>query len=235
MTVSLLDYLFPKFCVSCGKWGKYFCRSCAQKIFPITLSEAICPMCGRSAIDGMTHPRCRTRHSLDGLISFFHYQGPMKAAVKAIKYRYTYDVVQSVIEQVSPSILESSIHPQVSEIQECTLSPIPLHSSRLKERGFNQSAYLGEKIAERIAVPFLNDVLIRTIKTIPQVQMLHRKERLANMRRAFVINAKISNKLTTNGILLFDDVFTTGATMREAGSVLKRAGYNPVYGMSLAR
>src|SRR3989344_728193 len=80
-----LDFIFPKKCVYCGKFGQYICKDCSIKMEPIKTS--ICPMCERAAIDGKTHPGCQTRYSLDGLTSLYRYDGPVKSAIKRLKYK----------------------------------------------------------------------------------------------------------------------------------------------------
>src|SRR5437773_1258128 len=95
--MNLLDLIFPKRCVGCGKVGRYICVSCQKLILPIALNECICPMCEKPAIDGITHPRCRTKYSLDGLTSFFYYTTVARQVIKAIKYRFVYDMAHTFV------------------------------------------------------------------------------------------------------------------------------------------
>lgn len=225
--MNLLDFLFPRRCVSCGKIGRYFCRKCCLKIEFIT--RPICPVCGNPAIDGATHPRCKTRYSLDGLTSFFRYNGVIRKAVKAIKYRFVSDLAKEFISLISPSIL-STINYQPSTI----LIPIPLHPSRLRFRGFNQAEVLGKLLAKRLNIPINTNILKRTRKTTPQVEMKDRKKRLKNMEGVFSIYKLPTTNYQQTTIFLFDDVFTTGATLCAAANVLKRAGVKQVWGIVMA-
>jgi ComF family protein len=217
--MNLLDFIFPKRCVGCGSIGKYFCAVCRTNIRPIAPNEAICPMCGRLALDGITHPRCRTPYSLDGLTSFFHYDGSVRKAIKAIKYRLVSDLANEFI----------SFIPDV-DLPKGVLIPIPLHSSRFRYRGFNQAEVLGSLLRIRMRT----DILRRTRATVPQVEMKDKKKRLANMQNVFSIHHS-SFTIHNSSILLFDDVFTTGATMRSAGSMLKHAGAKRVWAVTMAR
>jgi len=114
------------------------------------------------------------------------------------------------------------------------LIPIPLHPSRYRDRGFNQAEVLGRILADRLHIPIRTDILKRVIKTTPQVEMKDRKERLKNMKNVFSIhNSKFV--IPNSTIILFDDVFTTGATMRAAGETLKRAGAKSVWAVTMAR
>jgi ComF family protein len=212
--MKLLDFIFPKRCVNCGKIGKYFCDSCVKKIRPIAHNEHVCPMCGRLALDGVTHPYCRTRYSLDGLTSFFHYDGPVKKAIKAIKYRYVSDLAEEFVSLLS-----------IPEFKNYVLIPIPLHSTRLRDRGFNQAEVLGSLLR----IPMRTDILRRTRATMPQAEIKEKKTRLENMKNSFA-----SREIWGN-IVLFDDVCTTGATLRNAAGALKRAGARHVWAMTLAR
>lgn len=234
--MTLLDIFFPKRCVGCGKIGQYFCISCRAKIKPIAANEAICPVCEKLAVDGITHPRCKTRYSLDGLTSFFHYDGSVRKAVKSIKYRFVYDLAEEFISLVPSKIYLPSTFNSLQSI----LVPIPLHPSRLRERGFNQAEKLGSLWAAQLHIPVRTDILKRVKKTEPQVS-LKREERLKNMENVFAINPstiysdRIGVYPLPSTIFLFDDVFTTGATMRSAANVLKRNGAKFVWAVTMAR
>lgn len=215
-----MDILFPKRCLGCGRIGKYFCDQCRKTIRVIAANEAICPVCERPAIDGATHPRCRTKYIIDGLTVFFRYDGIIRKAVKALKYRLIFDLASEFV-----SLIHSLDFPKSS-----LFVPIPLHSSRFRERGFNQAEVLGRLVAEKLHVPVRTDILKRIKRTTPQVEMKKRDGRLKNMEKVFSVSSPVSPN-----ILLFDDVFTTGATMRSAANVLKRSGAKIVWGITMAR
>lgn len=224
--MNFLNFLFPKRCLECGKIGRYFCFDCQKHIHFVAFNEFICPVCEKPAIDGATHPRCQTRYSLDGLTSFFHYDGIIKKAVKALKYRFVSDLSSEFVSLIPD--LSSTIYDQRS-----IFVPIPLHSSRLRERGFNQAEELATSLSRRLNIHQSHDMLKRVKGTIPQAQIRHRKERLKNMDGVFAVQQGREDKGTP--IFLFDDVFTTGATMRAAANVLKRAGAKYVWAVTMAR
>jgi len=240
--MHLLDFLFPRRCLDCGKIGKYFCQNCLTKIKFIT--HPICPVCTRSAIDGATHPRCQTKYTLDGLTSFFRYEGIVRKAIKAIKYRFVSDLAKEFIGLIPASSFQPITHNSpahnASSIadaggQPITLIPIPLHPTRLRFRGFNQAEVLGKLLAKRLKISVKTNILKRVRKTVPQVEMKDRKKRLQNMEGVFTVspNPPAGGSQYPN-ILLFDDVFTTGATLRSAASMLKHAGVEKVWGVALA-
>lgn len=228
--MNILDLIFPKRCLTCWRFGKYFCDRCISTIRAIGVSETICPICERPAIGGYTHPRCQSKYSLDGLTSIFRYDGIVKQAVKTIKYRRVTDLVQEFV-----SLVPSSFFDEVTKLRtnEASLIPIPLHPSRNRDRGFNQAEVLGRLVADRLRIPIRTDILKRVKKTIPQVEMKDRKERLQNMKDVFSIYD--SRFVIPDSCILFDDVFTTGATMRAAGETIKRAGARIVWAITMAR
>ncbi len=230
--MHLLDILFPKRCVGCGRIRKYFCTSCISSIRIIKSNEAICPVCEKPAIDGATHPRCQTLYTIDGLTSFFRYDGVVRKAVKAVKYRYVSDLAKEFIELI-PEALLSNLY--TLSPKPYFLVPIPLHWMRQCDRGFNQAEVLAQFIARRLQTAVRTDILKRTKVREPQVHMKSRKDRLANMDGVFDVNTDALTHRHIDAILLFDDVFTTGATTRAAANVLKRAGVNWVWAVTMAR
>lgn len=228
--MNILDILFPKRCLNCGRFGKYFCDHCVSTIRTIGTSETICPVCERPAIGGMTHPRCQTRYALDGLTSIFRYDGIIREAVKTLKYRLVTDLAIEFVSLIPSSFLDELTKYRTDET---SLLPIPLHPTRYRDRGFNQAEVLGRFLSGRLNIPIRTDILRRVKKTTPQVEMKDRKDRLQNMRGVFSIHN--SKFIIPNSVLLFDDVFTTGATMRAAGESLKRAGVTSVWAVTMAR
>jgi ComF family protein len=110
--------------------------------------------------------------------------------------------------------------------------PVPLHVSRLKERGFNQALLLAHRMSETHRIPFSCDNLYRTRPTRPQVELTG-VERIRNVAGAFTLRQP--EVVVDRSIVLIDDVFTTGATMNECASVLKQAGAAHVTAFTLAR
>jgi len=237
--ISLLDLLFPKQCLGCGKWGRYICSSCQRNIKPLRYLK--CPVCEKPAIDGMTHPGCSTKYSLDGLTSFFRYDGVVKKAIKHIKYRYVTDIVSELINFIPDS--HFLFFPKLLKTKHLSFYfvPIPLHPSRYNFRGFNQAEVIAQALHKRLNIPLKTNILIRSKKTIPQVEMKDRDKRLTNMKDAFEVKKQIIQsyelrpKTQELNIVLVDDVFTTGATLRSAASALKHAGAKFVWGITVAQ
>lgn len=220
--VSILDLFFPRRCVGCGRLGGYFCDRCRKQI--VFIEHPICPVCGKNALGGVTHPKCRTLYSLDGLYAAAKYFGPVKQAVHLIKYRFVRDLVQFTVDE-----LFSNIRCPIPAFD--YFVPIPLHKKRLRSRGFNQSALLAKILSDKLHARFLDDVLVRTTDTKPQAE-LTREKRLGNIRHAF--SCTDSSLIQEKSIALVDDVATTCATLAECASVLKHFGAKTVWGIVLA-
>jgi ComF family protein len=216
----LFDFLFPRRCLGCGQWGNYFCQECVKKIKLV--ENQVCPVCRKPAVRGRTHPRCQTRYSLDGLVSVFAYEGIIKKAIGKLKYKFITDLAEELIELVPKQ-----------KFQLVIFVPVPLHPRRQRWRGFNQAELLGRMLAEKSGWGVKTDVLERHKHTKPQVD-LKGKERKKNIRGAFRLKPKAKVKKQVK-LLLFDDVWTTGSTMKECGQVLKRGGAKEVWGLTLAR
>ncbi len=110
--------------------------------------------------------------------------------------------------------------------------PVPLHISRLRQRGFNQAVLLGKVMSQQLSLPLLPDALVRTKRTEPQIK-LSAAERRLNVKGAFTV--KRADSVVGKRILLLDDVMTTGSTMDECAKELKKAGASAVIAATIAR
>ena len=228
---GILDLIFPRKCLGCGRIGSYFCADCLN--FLSLKDEPICPMCGHFAIGGLTHPGCRRLLGMDGLTAIFAYKGLIKKAIKKIKYRFVSDMAGDLIEAFLSFCGESKTFSSFV-LEKPILVPIPLHAKRLRWRGFNQSELLGKIIAENLGLDFAPNLLIRTKETQPQAD-LSKEARQRNIHGVFKVNSNSQLSIFHSQFIIFDDVWTSGATLREATKVLKRSGANKVWGLTIAR
>lgn len=92
----MIDFLFPKKCVRCGNYGKDLCRKCFREL---SIAEQLCPECGEDSPMGWTHPRCKKRLGMDGLIVIYDYQDPViKSVVDGIKFDFNKRLIKSVLK-----------------------------------------------------------------------------------------------------------------------------------------
>lgn len=228
----ILDLLFPKKCVGCGKFGSYFCQNCIQDI---KQTDLVCPKCERLAVGGETHPICQRRFGLDGLWSLGIYQDPLRSTIKKLKYRKVSDFSKVLVDimveywaRYQPFLLDEI---KKNKGVDWIVVPVPLHWKRQNDRGFNQSALIGKQFAQKLGLKY-GEILKRTKFIKPQAN-LSGKDRTQNIRNAFEISTN-NQQLTTN-CLIIDDVWTTGSTIRECCYVLKRNGAKKVWALTLAR
>lgn len=110
--------------------------------------------------------------------------------------------------------------------------PVPLHPTRLRERGYNQAELIARPLARRLGLPMHSWLLMRT-KPRPEKQKLSVHERWDSVRGAFA--ARPGSPVDNLSVLLVDDVMTTGATMDACARVLRRAGARRVIALAVAR
>ena len=227
--MSFFDILFPKKCLECGRPGSYICASCIGKL--LTLKQ-ICIECGRPAIDGMTHVSCRRALGLDGLIFIWPYGGVIRKAILTLKYKYAKEIAEE-LAGYSVFFLQKR---KVVLPPKSNLIPIPLYWYRKNWRGFNQTEEIGKLISQGMGWGFEPELLIRKRLKTPQAK-LKREERSKNIRGVFTLNPeyKLTNQLINQSYIIFDDVLTTGSTLKEACKVLKRKGVKRVWGLTIAR
>lgn len=215
--MDLRDLFFPRSCLSCNKSGKYLCLQCMSKV---QKSRETCPACNQYSFSGKTHTSCKKLIKMDGHLSVWRYQGIIRNGVHALKYRFASDVAGEFVDNI-----------QEWRIQNCVLIPVPLHYKRENWRGFNQSSLISTKLTKKFNLVCAENILIRIENTTPQAH-LGKSERVQNIRGKFAVKEPFS--LTKQTIVLVDDVWTTGSTMKECSKVLKKAGAKEVWGWTLA-
>lgn len=154
------------------------------------------------------------------------YEGTLKELIHKFKYSGRTPLINVFSKLMTGYIKEN---PEI--INAGLITAVPLHKTRLKEREFNQSLLLANKIAEEFGIP-LKHALEKTIKTKYQNE-LTKIERHTNIKNAFRVcrHAGINEK----SVLLIDDVMTTGATLNECACVLLAGGAKKVTCLTLAR
>jgi ComF family protein len=208
----LLDLLYPPRCGGCGKFGVgWWCAECQARTAWLKEQERI------REID------VAPGQSLM-VISSAIFEPPLREGIHAFKYEGTPQLASTFAH----SMFEAW---RVSGLAADLIVPVPLHASRLRERGFNQSELLVKHLNRTTGIPIEPKVL-RRIRHTQQQAHLSAAERKANVRDAFIADASLANG---KHILLVDDVLTTGATLAECATALRSAGAQNVLALTLAR
>lgn len=235
---SCAGWLWPPRCVLCGGCGRLpdydLCAACEAE-FPLVSMP--CARCGlpRAALTA-TEPgdgcdRCR---ALDlpyaRCLAPWAYEFPVTRLVQALKYEGALAnarILGSQIAAVAGPALCALSREQAPPL----LVPMPLHPSRLIERGFNQSGEIARIVARRLELRLAESALHRTRATAPQVG-LARHERAGNLKGAFAADARV---VAGRAVILVDDVVTTGSTVAEAARTLLEARATTVHVWAAAR
>jgi ComF family protein len=227
--MSLKDFLFPKVCVGCSYLGAYICPKCQKKL--VYVEKEGCFFCKKLSPFGLTHFSCQKKSYPDGIMAIFYYNHLLKKIIKATKYQFATEVLKELFQIVDPKKIEKLSF--FADLKNAAFQAIPLHPNKERQRGFNQAKILISFFQKFLPFPEV-DYLQRKKETKPQAEIKDRKKRYLNIQGAFAINpkAKIEKDKT---IIVVDDVITTGLTALEAVKTLKKAGFEKVFVLALAK
>ena len=228
LTASTLDLLFPLECFGCRKEGDVLCHSCLAGVTRLTQ-----PYCRLCAHPGQSSPCSSCRESpldVDAIRAPFLFGGAIQEAVHALKYRNLRAAAPRLGELLGEFLASSKIPGDV-------LVPVPLHSSRRRQRGYNQSELLAREVSKTTGLKVDNGLLARIRNTPAQVGSAGRAERRRNVDGSFEAKTgpRAKHDLRGAAIIVVDDVATTGSTISACASALKSAGAASVWGLVLAR
>ncbi|MCL5003924.1 MAG: ComF family protein [Patescibacteria group bacterium] len=223
----IVDFFFPKRCLSCGRSGSFVCESCLEKV--PWLESQFCPVCLKPSVSGFTHLRCQNSLTPDRFICPLAYKGLVSSLIQSVKYGGVTSLVPYAV-----SLTKEFMEESLSGIgAEAGLTYVPLHPLKLMERGFNQSLILAKSLGELLRLEVF-DLLIKAKETKSQTTF-SREERKSNVRGTFKANAVEIQRIKNRDLILVDDVFTTGATLLECSRILKLAGARFIYLFTLAK
>ncbi len=221
---TLLDLLFPRRCVGCGRGGSFLCASCQDSLPRVV--PPYCQSCGMSLGQGNLCAACRRSPlTIDGIRSLLLFEGTVREAILQLKYK-NLKAIAAPFSQLLADYLKAN--PLPAEV----LVPVPLHPRQLRERGYNQSALLAKELAKIYELPVVEGALLRLRNTAPQARTASAEERKNNVQEAFGCG---DQRLEGRHVLLIDDVCTTGATLDSCAVALKAAGAASVWGLTVAR
>ena len=230
MSETAITFLYPAECRVCKESlgatsVPYICNNCWQDI--LFLEAPWCDICGTPGVDGRCDECATTPPRYGKLRSIAFYQTTLQQAIHFFKFEKKRVLARHLIQLINAHI---PLDCRIAAYD--FILPIPIHKKRLRERGFNQSRLLADGIAKAGGVPILTDTLVRHRHTVAQSR-LDREARQQNLMGAFEI--RNPDIIRDKRLLIFDDVFTTGATIREAVHELWTADPAEVDVLTLAR
>ena len=211
------NLLYPARCIHCGRFGQVLCSACQGSV-SVPDPANRCRNCTAEWTGELNCPRCYFWDSVDFALTAYPMEGLARSVVHGLKYSY--------IESLAP-IMSKAIRPLLEAHPGAIVFPVPLHRSRLRQRGFNQA----ELILRHTDWSPGEGVLSRIRKTESQVGKRAR-DRVLNVGGAFAYEGP---ELTGKTVVLVDDVITTGATANECARVLRDHGAKEVIVVAYAR
>lgn len=216
--------VLPPVCMLCGGAGSAgvrqiqdLCPACRGGL-PWTRSQCVrCALPLRATETEALCGRCQTQPpAFERCLSPFVYQSPLDHLLLGLKFNGRLECARLLGELMAQWLVS------VVDAPPDHIIPVPLHATRLRERGFNQAVELARPIGKRFALPLNLDGVRRVRATSPQSD-LSRKERLKNIKGAFEVAKPLSGS-----VVIVDDVMTTGSTAHELAQVLLDAGAEQV-------
>ncbi len=235
---ALVSLAFPAPCRICEQTLESasrlpICRVCLESLLPLV--PPLCQTCGRPFISPRAgqarEPLChlcrRGVYAFHFARSYAAYNDAMVRAITLLKYHAVtplggwFAARLAELAASDPALFTADV-----------VVPVPLHASRLRERGYNQAELIARPLAKRLHVPLRSYLLGRT-KPRPDKLRLSRPERWLTVRGAYAMRK--GSRVDNLRVLLVDDVFTTGATLDACARVLRGAGAGRVVGLTVAR
>ncbi len=233
----LADVAWPRTCAvrTCGnvsdRPGRHVCSTCFATL-PFLESGGLCQVCGGLVAAPTRHDfvcdECRMKPpAYERSRSAMRFAEPLRDIILDFKFHHATWLAEDITD-----MLEGVVRAKLDYARIDVVVPVPLHPERQRERGYNQSALLGERLARRLDRRFDDRSLVRIRNTEHQAR-LGRKERLKNLDGSF----KVADPRGVRGrtVLLVDDVSTTGTTLERCAAELVSAGAARVWCATVAR
>jgi len=226
-----LSILFPQRCLSCLSYilpQEILCHSCISHI--VLRNDFVCATCGKRIPPTHTEATCHR----DSFLLFAATDYGIKQSrdlVYALKYKHIISAASYISFLIKIALQNSKINVHSHFV----VIPIPVSPEKKHSRGYNQAEYITRFFVERIqqGVNFSTKILFKKSGIKSQIECANYKERAQNIHNGFFV--KNTDEIFGKTVLLFDDVFTSGATMKEAVKTLKRAGARRVIGIVFAK
>lgn len=219
----MIAWLYPERCPVCLKLvqpkGAMLHPACRKKLDII--KEPFCMKCGMplSSEDEEYCTECtgETDRGWDQGRSLFPYHGAVGNALRLVKREGTEEFVRFFAKQ-----MKESRQAFIERVKPECIVPVPLHPSRQRSRGFNQSELLANALGAETGIP-VRQLLVKQKKTKDQ-KSLSKNQRKKNVKDAFTVDEDALGEHIPASVLLLDDVSTTGSTLTACAKALKDRG-----------
>lgn len=226
---SVFCLLFPARCPICGQIHTYkdrgVCSNCRRKIEYIT--EPRCLKCGKQ-LGEEDREFCKDCSKQE----HFFVQGRALCEYESVAgalYQFKYKGKREYGEALGEE-MAFFMEDYIRRIRPDALIPIPIYPAKKRKRGYNQAEVLAKAIGKNLGLPVETD-LVRRIRNTRALKSLNFKERLNNLKNAFILDG---NSVKLNTIIIVDDIYTTGSTIDAVAKVFLEAGVKNVYFITLA-
>lgn len=227
-----LTQLLPCSCALCHAQNPdVICEQCLITYFPRDICR--CEQCGLSMPPGANTPRCgdclQNPPAFDSTIVACDYEAPQDRLVLSLKFGH-----HLALAPVFAAMLRDAILRQSRQELPDWLCVVPLSQNRLTERGFNQALEIARPLAQHLGIPLQPQALHKTRETAKQ-SSLAPDARMRNVKNAFIPDDHLLQAIKGRHIGIVDDVITTGMTLHEIATMLKRFGARKVSNYVFAR
>lgn len=229
-----LPSAIPSSCALCGISGNdALCKDCNSRFLGQHAHR--CMQCALPMpVDTPAAPRqcgecLQQARAFDATIVASDYAAPLDHLVLALKFGN-----RLALAPLFARLMREALQREQIASMPDLLTVVPLGETRLAERGFNQALEIARPLAKMLAVPLAPRLMARTRDTLMQAQ-LHPDERHRNVRHAFVLQPEMVGQIQGKHVGVVDDVLTTGETLNEVATVLKRHGAIRVTNLVFAR
>ena len=229
---KILEYIFLPKCGICGKLGEgYLCKDCLEELKKYAIIEKKILYNSSNILNEFE----KIENNLEKVeiiskiekMHIFRYEEKIRNLILQYKFNDKAYLYKTFCEFI---VANKKVFDFIKKYD--IIISVPIHKKRMKTRGYNQSELIAKELAKRTKLIFLKDILVKKINNKAQ-STLNKKEREENVKNVYKLlnSGKIKNK----DVLIFDDIYTTGATMNSCIKELENVGVKKIGILTLAK
>jgi ComF family protein len=218
---TIFSWIIPRRCINCAAHLNNADHPCCPSCYEhLPFQFHCCRQCGQALGAELDYcGRClESPPTFDACFCPFRYESPVSDQIQKFKYAEKPETAKALARLLSAEIQANNIS------KPDLLIPVPMHISRLRARGFNQSLLLTKELSKLLSIPYAHNI-IEKHRATPAQAKLGLKQRKVNLKGSF----RLRSAPTAKNIAIIDDVFTTGSTAEEIAKILKKNGVSYVH------